>query len=182
MRLIAVLGCIVLAGCAAAPEKVSSVAQTESARMAVPTRKFSTFAAYELKPMTLSPAVTAEPDKVRWAGDLESRMRSRIEPLLAQWSAAPPADRSGTLVIEPRLASLKIVSGTARFWVGAGAGDSSIDIDLYITEKETGQVIATPRAAMTADAMTGGWSIGKSDENLLEYIAAVANQYLLDHY
>lgn len=182
MKVVAVFMFALLAGCAASPEALNSVAQTESGRMAAPSRSLSSFARYELKPMVLSPAVKSEEGKVAVAGELEAKLRQKLQPLLDQWNAAPAANRSGTLVIEPQLASLKVVSGTARFWAGAMAGDSSVDLDLSLTERETGLVIGKPRVARNADAMTGGWSIGKSDDNLLDYISAIAYQYLSDHY
>lgn len=151
--------------------------------MSAPTRPFSSFSAYELKPMKLSPAVLQEHGKVARAGELDARMRQKLMPLFAEWqSTATGPGRSGTLVVEPQLASLKVVSGNARFWAGALAGDSQIDLDLSITDGTTGQQIAKPRIALTADAMAGGWSIGASDDNLLEYISAVCYQYLKDHY
>jgi hypothetical protein len=30
--------------------------------------------------------------------------------------------------------------------------------------------------------MTGGWSIGKSDQNLLDYIASIAYEYMAVNY
>jgi len=182
MRYALLVALVVLAGCAANPETVQSVAATESARLNKPSRPFSTFAHYELRPMARGPAVEREAGKVEEAEDLENRMKNVIDPLLAQWEAAPAADRSGTLVIEPRLASLKVVSGGARFWAGAWAGDSHIDIDLYITEKESGTIIANPRLKMEADAMAGGWSVGATDQNLLDYVASTAREYLVSNY
>jgi len=68
-----------------------------------------------------------------------------------------------------------------RFWTAAFAGDSTIDPDFRITDGDTGQQIARPRIAMQADAMTGRWSIGKSDDNLLDCITAATYQYRKDH-
>lgn len=182
MRAIIIAALVVLAGCAATPESLESVARTESARLAAPARKLSSFASYELKPIVLSDAVKAEEGKVAEAGKLEAAMRAKVLPLLEQWQAAGGAGRTGKLVIEPRLASLKVVSGGARFWAGAMAGDSNVDLDLVMTDLDTGQVIAKPRIARSADAMTGGWSIGKSDQNLRDYIAGITYQYLTDNY
>lgn len=182
MRAIIIAVCMALAGCATNPETLASVSKTEAARFAAPTQRLSTFASYELKPMVLSEAVTAEEGKVKEAAVLEQTLRARIQPLLDQWTAAGGEGRSGTLVIEPHLASLKVVSGGARFWVGAMAGDSTIDMDLFLIDQASGQVLAKPRIARAADAMTGGWSIGQSDENLLDYIAGIAYQYLVDSY
>jgi hypothetical protein len=30
--------------------------------------------------------------------------------------------------------------------------------------------------------MTGAWSVGKSDQNLDEYIVSIVSEYLTDHY
>lgn len=182
MKTILLILCMVLAGCAATPEKLESVAQTEAARLAPPTKSFSGYLSYELKPMVLSPAVLSESRKVEEAEKLEHKLREKFEPLLSHWEAAPAEGRSGTLVIEPQLAALKIVSGGARFWAGALAGNSAIDLDLLFTEQDSGQQVAKPRIARDADAMTGGWSIGKSDQNLHDYIVSIAHQYLTDNY
>lgn len=182
MRTAVLVLCVILSGCAASPERLESVGKSEAARMAPPAKKFSSYANYELKPMVLSPAVRSEPGKVEAAKELESVLRTKLQPLLEQWKSGPSGNRSGTLFIEPQLAALRIVSGGARFWAGAFVGDSSIDMDLAITEQGTGQQIAKPRITRSADAMTGGWSIGKSDQNLLDYIASIAYEYMAVNY
>ena len=173
---------IILAGCAADPQRLESVGKSESSRLAPPTKRFSSYSNYELKPMVLSEAIQKEPDKVVAAGNLENTLRAKLQPLLDQWKVETASGRSGTLIIEPRLESLRIVSGGARFWAGAFAGDSNIDMDLAISEQSTGQQVAKPRTTRRADAMTGGWSVGKSDQNLLDYIASIAHQYMLTNY
>lgn len=183
MRFLVSVLAALIAGCAANPQTLDSVARSEAARMAAPSRPLSSFASYELKPMALSPAVLQDDRKVERARQLEARMRQKIEPLVDKWKSAPALPgRSGRLVIEPQLASLKVVSGGARFWAGAMAGDSNIDLDLSLTDGDTGQVIAKPRIALHSDAFTGGWSIGASDRYLLDYIAAVSYEYLTERY
>lgn len=182
IKIICPLIFLIFTGCAAAPEKLESVGRAESARLARPTKRFSSYASYELKPIVLSEAVKSDEAKVAAAADLEAVVRAKLQPLLGQWQAAPGSERSGTLVIEPQLASLRIVSVGARFWIGGFAGDSSIDMDLMYTEQSTGQQIAKPRITRSADAMTGGWSVGKSDQNLLDYIANIAYYYMSDNY
>jgi hypothetical protein len=114
---------IILAGCAADPQRLESVGKSESSRLAPPIKRFSSYANYELKPMVLSEAIQKEPDKVVAAGNLENALRAKLQPLLDQWKMATASASSGTLIIEPRLESLRIVSGGARFWAGAFAGD-----------------------------------------------------------
>lgn len=182
MRVATLILCIILSGCAASPERLELVGKTEAGRMAPPVKRFSSYANYALKPMVLSPAVQSERAKVEAAGELENIIRTKLQSLLEQWKAATSGNRSGTLVIEPQLASLRIVSVGARFWVGGLVGDSSIDMDLVITDQGTGQQIAKPRITRTADGATGGWSVGKSDQNLLDYIASIAYEYMKVNY
>lgn len=182
MSRIALFLCLALAACHASPKRVEDVARTESARMVQATKKLSTFAEYELAPMVLAPAVKEDAKKVAGAADMESRIKTRVEPLLAQWRAAPKDGRSGTLVIEPQLAGFRVISGGARFWAGGMAGDSAIDLDVVLSEKGAAQPMTRARIALGANAAAGGWSVGASDRNLVEYVVATFEQYLKDNY
>jgi len=182
MKIISAVVVLILAGCAASQEKLEAVGRRESSRIAPPTKRFSSYARYELKPMVLSPTLRNEERKVKAAGELEVVLRAKLQPLLNEWQAAPAAGRSGTLTIEPQLADLRIISAGARFWAGGLAGDSNIDMDLFIADQSSGQEIAKPRISQHAGAVAGGFSIGKSDQNLLDYIASTAYFYLKDNY
>ena len=51
----------------------------------------------------------------------------------------PPAARGDRkLVLEPRIEKLKVVSGGARFWAGALAGDSYVVMKFRIVEQPSG--------------------------------------------
>ncbi len=104
----------------------------------------------------------------------------RYSPLLEDWEASSSGE--GTLLIEPQLKGLRVVGGGARFWVGALAGDSHIDMDLKLVNDQTGTTVADVRIYRNADSMTGGWSVGKSDQNLDEYVTSIVHQYLSDNY
>ena len=77
---------------------------------------------------------------------------------------------------------MRVVSGGNRFWAGAFAGDSFIDMNLILVDEETGEVISNVRVERNADSMTGAWSIGKSDQNLDEYIVSIVHEYLEENY
>lgn len=55
-------------------------------------------------------------------------------------------------------------------------------MQLKLTEKESGAVVGQVDIRRTASAMAGAWSIGKSDKNLMLYIADIAHQYLEDNF
>jgi len=172
---------LVLAGCAANPEKVATVAQEQSARMVPTSEPLSAFSTFELQPMTLSDAVSADSGKVKQAKILEEKLRAKLIPLFEEWQR--DGNNTGRkLLVQPSLVSVRIVSGGARFWVGAFAGDSSIDMDLKLVDADTGRLIGQPRINQASGGMAGGWTVGATDRNLLDYVAAISNQYLVANY
>jgi len=170
-----------VAGCAASQEDLHTVATQESERLTKPSVPLSTFADYALQPTTPGAEVQAQPEKVEQAEILEAKIEKKLQPLLAEWSATAGPDRHGTLMIEPEVVRLRIVSGGARFWAGAFVGDSFIDLDLVLRDG-AGAVIASPRIAKQAGAMGGAWSVGQTDQNLHDYIAEIVYQYMVDNY
>jgi hypothetical protein len=183
-----ICGClmlVLLAGCSGSPDstRLAATARRESARLKPPSQRLSEFSAFELKAMEMNTAVSERQEKVEVAGELEKRLHARLEPLLEAWKADPNRPQTGdTLVITPRLQGLRVVSGGARFWIGEWAGDSTIDMDLELTNARTGAILANPRIIQAANAMGGAWTVGATDKNLLNYVAEVAHQYLSDSY
>lgn len=182
MKKLALLLPLLLIACTASPERLSKAANIDAARMAKPSKKLSTFAHYELKPLVLSPAIKARPEKVEQAKILEKRIQGKVRPLLAEWSSADKTGRSGTLIVQPELAALKIVSGGARFFAGAWSGDSFIDMDLKLIDGDAGKQIAAPRISKRAGSGGGALSIGQTDRNLHDYIAYITHRYLEMNY
>jgi len=181
MRVVAVLLIAILAGCAADPAKVEQVADQEADRLQAPSQPLSSFGSFRLAPMTMSDAILAEEGKVEEAREFETNLSNEIQPLLDQWNTAA-SNGQGALLIRPELVGLRVVSGGARFWAGAFAGDSFIDMNLILVDEESGEMISNVRVARSADSMTGAWSIGKSDQNLDEYIVSIVHEYLEDNY
>lgn len=181
-RVIILLLAGLLTACAADPARVQEVAQVEADRLAPCGVPLSSFETFELAGMIYSDTVLADERKIAEADEFQANLKAKLDPLLAEWNAAPLEGAAGTLVIQPTLQHLKIVSGGARFWVGALAGDSYIDMDLALVNQGTGEEIAAVPIRRDADAMTGGWSVGKSDQNLDEYVASIVHEYLKKSY
>jgi len=122
--------------------------------------------------MEMGPEVANDSAKAAVAKDLEARVQARMQPLLAQWNAqgANSVAAGRTLIVQPRAIKIRMIGGANRFFAGAFAGDSSIDMDL-----------AKPRIVRNANAMAGAWSVGATDRNLMDYIADIATQYLQDN-
>jgi len=183
MRIISlILVAGLLTACAADPAKIEAVAVDEAARLQPPSRLLSTFKTFELQEMTFGEAIKLEEKKMAEGREFETAFNDKIGALLDTWNAADSATGEGKLLIQPHLASLRVISGGARFWAGAFAGDSFIDMDLRLLDGDSGVVIGNVRVRRDADAMTGAWSVGKSDQNLDEYVVSIVHQYLTDNY
>lgn len=183
IRWMLVLIALLVAACASDPAKRQEVARIESARMRAPEVPLAEFSHFELAPIGMSPDVAKDDRKVAVTEEVGRKLEARLAPLVAQWNAsAPTGGEKRTLVIKPSIASMHVVSTAARFWIGALSGDSTIDLDLTLVEKETGALIANQRINRSANAMAGAWSVGASDRNLADYIVDIAYEYLTSHH
>ncbi len=176
VALVAVLS----ASCTSSAERIEKAANEAVAVMAAPERPFSDFRAFQLAPMRRTAEVSAEEKKVEYATKLENMLAERLQPLFDEWHQSDQG--SGALRITPELQSLRIVSGGARFWVGAFAGDSNIEMDLVFNDAETGDLVGRTHVGRNAGGMAGNWSVGASDRALLDYIVEIAHHYMAAHY
>lgn len=180
-RLVGCLSLLLLISCTANPARLSQVAREESYRLLPTSEPLSAFSSFELQPMGSSDEIASDPGKARYAKLLEQKLRSELLPLLASWEKK--GDGSGRkLLVQPTLVRLRIIGGGSRFWGGAWAGDSQIDLDLKLIEADTAKDIGLTRVNLGVGGMAGAWSVGATDRNLLEYVVATTRQYLEDNY
>ncbi len=177
LTLLAILA--VGAGCASDPGRRQKIIDDEVARLRPPEIPLSAFGSFEILQVAMSPDIAAKPEKAALANQLGEQLRGRLDPVVQGWaSAAPAATRGRKLTIQATVISLRIVSGGSRFWLGAMAGDSSIDVELELVDAQTGRAIAKERIQKSAGAMSGAWSVGSTDQNLMGYVVDIAHAYL----
>ena len=82
-----------------------------------------------------------------------------------------------TLQITPFIKEIKFIGGGARFMVGAMAGSSAVLMQVTLRDSASGEVIAEPEFYRDANAYSGGWSMGATDNRMLEDIAKDIVQY-----
>ena len=181
MKYFSILLLAVLVGCTT-PAKLDAVAVKFSHQLGKPSKPFSAFSNYQLKPAILSEDVKNNPGNTADLVVLEKILTQKLTRLFAGWSSSGSQIRSGTLIVQPKIIKIRIVGPFTRIVVGSLAGQSSIVIDLMLTDSSTGGVIANPRIKKNSGAWAGGWSFGLSDRNLHEYVAHTARQYFINNY
>ena len=160
----------------AAPEP-SPASLAPGARSAAPgAGNFSQFKAVEYGTVRL--AASAEQDEEsRAAVDKALRECMTKVPAARPVSAGKAATK--TLLVEPTITQIRKVSGAARFWGGAFAGNSSITINVAFKDKTTGKSVGAKEFGDSANAFAGAWSFGAGDRSMLEEAAQQVCAYVL---
>ncbi len=136
-KIILVFICIFIAGCASDPEKRRQVAVAESSLMRPTIKSLESFDNFKLTDMILASSVEAKPEKVEVAKILEMKLKAKLDPLISGWNAKSGQVENGrTVEIQPKVISLRVISGTTRFFAGAFAGQSEIRMDLVLVDRD----------------------------------------------
>ncbi|HUO78966.1 MAG TPA: hypothetical protein VMU00_02385 [Steroidobacteraceae bacterium] len=147
-----------------------------------PSRPLSAYGAFELRPAELDAAEAREKGKAQVAGQVQQQLDALVAPIVAGWNQKPPLEGAPRLVISPRIDIIKKVSGTARVWSGAWAGDSYITMHVRFVEQPGDTVVAEPRFHQRASAVSGAWTFGGQDKDMLRRIAQLIADYLQANY
>ena len=145
-----------------------------------PSERFSDFNRFELRPVQ---AGSAEVANQKAALDkIERNIQERLGVRVRQWNSQPPDAPIRTLLIEPTVTEMEFVGGARRVWFGALAGSSAVVLKARISERETGNPVATPEFYSRSSAMSGAYSFGANDNAMLTRIANALAVYVLNNY
>ncbi len=147
-----------------------------------PSEPFSAFHSFELKPLELSPEVAADKGKKDVTTVVQTHLTNIILPVITGWNTNPTAENEATLIITPKIESIKKVGGATRFFAGALAGNSYVVMRLSIVAQPGDRVIAEPYFYQQAAAYGGAWTVGATDNDMLKRIARIAADYLQANY
>ena len=147
-----------------------------------PAKPLSAYGSYELLPVELDKAEAAEKGKEKAAAQVQEQVTALVAPIVADWNRKPPAEGAPHLVIAPRIDVIKKVGGASRFWAGALAGDSYITMHVRMTEQPGDVVVADPMFYQRAAAMSGAWTIGAQDTDMLRRVAQLIADHLRANY
>lgn len=94
-----------------------------------------------------------------------------VFPKMERFSVGKEKVSGSVLVIEPHIKEIKFISGGARFFAGALAGSSAVLMDAKFVDAKKNKVLADPEFYRSANAWAGGFTIGSTDNKMLEEIA-----------
>jgi hypothetical protein len=83
-----------------------------------------------------------------------------------------------TLIIKANITDMRIVNGAARFWGGAMAGSSGIELNLQLIDSATQKVIRDEKMSSWNNAFGAAWS--GSDNTLLDDMGKIVAKNIID--
>jgi hypothetical protein len=167
----------------------SSFAAAQSPTNPPPTTRLLGHVRYEIQPLQMGAPYAGKEANEKAKAKIEEYLSSEIGPLLEKWNQAaapsgdaPPAEAQTTLVLLPEIQSIKFISGGKRFWTGAFSGSSHVILKLTLREQPAGTVIGEPQFYQRANAVSGAWTFGAQDNDMLRRIVVVLKNYLEANY
>lgn len=159
---LSVIAALFMSGCATNLTKPAAAPQPASV-------KFGTFANVEMAALVVESPYDESGANRKAAKKIEELLQrdmAMVFPELNSTELKP----GKTLLIKPRIKEIKFIGGAARFWVGAMAGSSAVLMDTTFVDKDSGEIIAQPEFYDQAAATGGSWSVGATDNMMLDNV------------
>lgn len=83
-----------------------------------------------------------------------------------------------TLLVKPKVESLRIVSGAARFWGGAFAGASDMVVRLKMTDAASGIIVHEKVLSTANNPFAAAWVFGNSDRSLPSDMGKIISEHI----
>ncbi len=161
-----------------------SFAAAQSPTNPPPAARLSGHVRYQIEPLQMGAPYAGQEANEKAKAKIQEHLDAEIGPLLEKWNQA--ADTSTepqtTLTLVPEIQSIKFISGGKRFWTGAMSGSSHVYLKVTLREQPAGTVIGEPQFYQHAKAMSGAWTFGAQDNDMLRRIVTVLKSYLEANY
>ena len=158
-------------------EPDSSSATTESTQGTRPI-------AQSFKNVVFSPVQTTDTIRQYYTEELGQFQTAMISYLRGKNAFAEVDEDTGrvlagkTLRVEPRIDDMRIASFSARFWGGALAGSSYMNLTLNLVDVETGQTLRTEKMSSKTNPFGAAWTMGATDKSLPMDMGKIVGEYL----
>jgi len=83
-----------------------------------------------------------------------------------------------TVYIEGKILDMRIAGESARFWGGALAGTSFMNVYIELTDASTEEIIHQKIVTTQGNPMAAAWSFGATDRNLSSDLGKIVGEYL----
>jgi hypothetical protein len=83
-----------------------------------------------------------------------------------------------SLLVQADVSDIHIVHGAARFWAGAFAGKSYMNLNLKLKDASTGKVVREKKISSSNNAWAAAWVGGSSDRTLPADMGKIAAGYI----
>jgi hypothetical protein len=85
-----------------------------------------------------------------------------------------------TLYVDVNVTSLRIVGGAARFWAGAFAGRSNMNIAVKLIDAD-GNLVVEKELKGAPNAMASAWSFSSADHSLPQKMGFLLGDFIIAH-
>jgi len=85
-----------------------------------------------------------------------------------------------TLLIKANITDMRIVGGAARFWGGAMAGSSGLEMDLQLIDGASDRIIRNEKLSSWNNPFGAAWTGGSTDNSLVADMGKITAQYIID--
>ncbi len=145
-----------------------------------PTEKLGNFTNITLESSVVEPKYGDNVSNRKAVNKIDEVMNQRLKTVFPQLNSQKN-NAGKALVIKPQILAIKFISGGKRAWAGAIAGDSAVllQVDFFDQQKKT--IIASPKFYAKANAITGDYSMGGSDNAMLQRIVSAVVEYSTKH-
>jgi len=83
-----------------------------------------------------------------------------------------------TLLVKGYIPEMRIASTSARFWGGALAGASYINMDVQLVDGKTGEVLREKKLSSTANPLESAWTWGGTDRSIDDDMGRILADYV----
>ena len=83
-----------------------------------------------------------------------------------------------SVFVDMKVVDMRIAGGQARFWGGALAGNSYMDVLLELREADSEAVVHKKVLSTTNNALAAAWSFGSSDRSLPSDLGTLMGEYI----
>jgi hypothetical protein len=83
-----------------------------------------------------------------------------------------------SVFVDMKVVDMRIAGGQARFWGGALAGNSYMDVLLELREADSQAVVHKKVLSTTNNAFAAAWSFGSSDRSMPSDLGTLMGEYI----